>query len=591
MNEFFELSIVVLIATLVAFAMRMLRQPIVIGYILAGVLAGPVAFNVIHSEETIHLFSKLGITILLFIVGLGLNPQAIREVGRVAVLGGVGQIVLTTAIGYGLALLLGLSSLHALYVSLALTFSSTIIILKLLSDKGDMHKLYGKISLGFLVIQDLVATFVLVGVTTFSGPVYNSALQTGLLLGAKSIALAAGLYLISRYLLKRIARMAAKSQELLYLFSIAWGFGLAGLFAVAGFSVEIGALVAGITLSTTAYASEIRSRLCPLRDFFIMLFFILLGSQINPASAVSVLPQALVLSLFVLVGNPLIVILLMRKLGYRKRTSFQAGVTIAQISEFSLILATLGLAVGHLTPQIVSLVTVVGLITITGSTYMILYADKLYPLVSRFLSPFEKAPKAFESTTERHYDAVLFGFNRAGTDFVQALHQRNFEPLVVDYDPASIERLAAKNISHRFGDAADLEFLLSLEFEQVRLIVSTLPDYESNVLVLRTVRRHAPDAVVICLAYDSREALKLYKEGATYVLMPHYIGAEFASKLIRQHGDNPRSYQVRRQHHLAALRQRIDHDLAGALIDDLKPELPKQGHTTRRHIGKPKSRE
>lgn len=573
MGEFFELSLVILITTGVAFLTRFLRQPLVIGYILAGVLAGPVMLNIIHSEDTIHLFSKLGITILLFIVGLGLNPQALKEVGWRILLGGVGQVVLTASGAFVVATMLGYSFVPALYIALALTFSSTIIILKLLSDRGEMHRLYGKIALGFLVIQDLVATMALVCVSTFASPTQQPPLEVVALLMLKSMLLAGGLYGFTKYCLKPIVRTAAKSQELLYLFSISWGLGLAGLFAMAGFSVEIGALVAGITLSSTAYATEISSRLKPLRDFFVLLFFVLLGSQINPASAWNVMPQALLLSLFVLAGGPIIVILLMRRLGYRPRTSFQTGISLAQISEFSLILAALGLSVGHLTEPVVSLITVVGLITIAISTYMITYADKLYPHFRRYLKLFgnhtshEPAP-----SIDRSHDAVLFGFNRVGVDFVKALRGSGLSPLVIDYDPRAVDRLANHNLAHRYGDATDIEFLHSLEFEQVKMVISTLPDFESNLLILRTARKHSPDSVVITLAHDSKEALKLYRQGATYVLMPHYIGAQYAASMIREHGVDHRAYQKRKEEHLVSLQQRIEGDIIDTVVEDLAPK-------------------
>jgi Kef-type K+ transport system membrane component KefB/Trk K+ transport system NAD-binding subunit len=570
MNEFFEISLVILITTGVAFLTRFLRQPLVIGYILAGVLAGPVVLNMIHSEDTIHLFSKLGITILLFIVGLGLNPQALKEVGWRVLVGGFGQVILTASGAFIVATLLGYSFVPALYIALALTFSSTIIILKLLSDKGEIHRLYGKIALGFLVIQDLVATMALVAVSTFAAPTQQPPLEIAGLLALKSLGLGAGLYLFTKYALKPIARWTAKSQELLYLFSISWGLGLAGLFAAAGFSVEIGALVAGITLSSTAYATEISSRLKPLRDFFVLLFFVLLGSQINPNSALHILPQAIFLSAFVLAGGPIIIILVMRRLGYRPRTSFQTGIALAQISEFSLILAALGLSVGHLDESVVSLITVVGLITIAVSTYLIIYADKLYPHIHRYLKLFgnhtnhEPAPSA-----QRAHDAVLFGFNRVGVDFVRALRSRGLSPLVIDYDPRAVERLAKHDLAHRYGDATDVEFLLSLEFEQVKMVVSTLPDFESNLLILRTARKHNPDSVIITLAHDTKEALKLYRQGATYVLMPHYIGAQYAASMIREHGADHRAYRKRKEEHLISLQQRIEGDIIGTVVEDL----------------------
>lgn len=563
MNEFLELSLVIMLAALFGFAARALKQPLVISYILTGIVAGPAVLDILHSKELVEVLSKMGITILLYIVGLGLNPRALREVGKVAVVTGVGQVLITVVLGFLLASAMGIPPLPAFYVALALAFSSTIIILKLLSDKGDTHKLYGKISIGFLLVQDLIATLALLLLSTFGT---SSGLPMELTLAltfGKGVLLLAGVLLVSHYLLKRITQVAARSQELLYLFSIAWGLGVAGLFAFAGFSVEIGALAAGVALAPTPFAAEIGARLRPLRDFLILLFFVLLGAEMDMASTVSVIPQAVVLSLFVLIGNPLVMIFLMKRLGYRKQTSFKTGLAIAQISEFSLILVALGLVLGQLTQPIVSLVTLVGLITIAGSTYMILYADKLYTRFEKYLRFMEAPTKA--PTGEEHFTAVLFGYNRVGRDLIKRLRAQDLKPLVVDYDPAAIKRLERHNVLHRFGDATDIAFLEELDLSSAQMLVSTLTEYESNLLLLRTATRHNPDCLSIVFAESARDALRLYRNGATHVVMPHYLGAQYTTALIEQNGLKAGPYLKQQRRHIAELEKRVEPEVAEAI--------------------------
>lgn len=558
MEIFTELAIVVSVATGIAFAMRALKQPLIVGYILAGILVGPYALNVLRSTHEIELFSKIGITVLLFIVGLNLSPKVIREVGKVSLVTGLGQVIFTSAIGFLIALILRIDRVAALYVSIALTFSSTIIILKLLSDRGDLDKLYGKISIGFLLVQDIVATLILLVVSSFSQTQGASVVNIVVILLAKSLMLGIGLYIISGHIMPRVSRLAATSPELLFLFSMTWGLGLSALFHVLGFSVEIGALIAGATLSLTPFAYEIGSRLKPLRDFFIVLFFVLLGSQMVLDNVGSLLFPALVLSLFVLIGNPVIVIILMNLLGYKRKTGFMAGLTVAQISEFSLILAALGFNMGHLSKEILSLITLVGLVTIAGSTYLILYADALYPRLENFLKLLElkKQKKKERGAENEQYEFVLFGYDRVGDDFVRSFQALQKPYLVIDFNPSSIERLQKEGVPFRYGDAEDVEFLQELDFSRVRMVVSTIPDFKTNVLMVKHVIDENAHAIVIVLSHDIAHAEALYDAGATYVIMPHYLGARYGSQMIMRLGLDKQEFNEERERHLKHLAKR-----------------------------------
>lgn len=305
-------------------------------------------------------------------VGINLNPKVLKEVGKVSLFTGIGQIVFTTGIGVLLCLALGFNLITSFYVSIAFAFSSTIIIMKLLSDKGEVNSLYGKVSVGFLVVQDLIAIVVLIFISSMGGQ--NSAsMITNMLIG---LGLVGVLLLFSIYLLPRFLKFVAKSQEFLLLFSIGWCLILAALFFAFNFSIEIGALLAGFFLSFSPYRFEINFKLKPLRDFFLILFFVLLGLQMTFGNISNYILPIIVMSLFILIGNPIIVMIIMGLSGYKKRTGFMAGLTVAQISEFSLILIALGISVGHLNPEILSFATFVGLFTITGSPYMIIYLIK-----------------------------------------------------------------------------------------------------------------------------------------------------------------------------------------------------------------------
>jgi len=555
--SFTELSLLIAIGVLISIFMRAIRQPLIIGYIITGVVVGPTVFDLIKSGETIEVFAQFGIALLLLIVGLGLNPRVIKEVGKIAGLIGVGKVIIATGVGYGVSKALGYDDTASVFIGISLSFSSTIIILKLLSDKKEQNRLYGKIAIGFLLVEDLIATLVLIGVAAMgrgSGfSVYD--LQTLVL---KSVLLVSGLLFVRWLVLPRLNRMIAKSQEFLFLFAIGWGLGIAALFSKAGFSLEIGALLAGVTLASQPYAQEIASRLKPLRDFFIVLFFISLGSHLGLSQISTVLPAALLLSALVLVGNPLIVMSIMGISGYTKKTSFKAGIAGAQISEFSFILLLLATQLDQISTEVLSLITVVALLTIAVSTYVIIYSDQLYVLFERYLQLFERRKVHREHENTKHYELVLLGYQRGGQEFIKVFKSLKRSYVVVDYDPLIIDTLESHQEPYVYGDVTDLELLDEVNLQHARLIVSTISDFAINDFLAKWLEGVNPNAVFICSADTIEQAAELYESGASYVMLPHYIGTEKMSSFIRKSGLRKVEFRHYREKHLAYLQTHLD---------------------------------
>ena len=550
---FIALSLTILIAVVVSAIMRLLKQPLIIGYIVTGILVGPYFFNLITQTPTMEIFSKIGVALLLFTVGLHLNPKIIKEVGKISLITGIGQVIFTSVFGFLIARLIGFEIITSFYIAVALTFSSTIIIMKLLSDKGDLDKVYGKISVGFLIVQDLIVVIVLIVITTMSsGENLMATLSLTLLKGFLAIA---ALFFFGLYVLPKVVKRVAKSQEFLFLFSIGWCLVFASAFFLLDFSIEVGALLAGITLSLTPYSNEIGSKMKPLRDFFIVIFFIIIGSQMVISDIAQNWVPILVFSLFILIGNPIIVMTLMGLMGYKKRNGFQAGLTVAQISEFSIILIALGVSVGHLSAEVLSLVTTIGLITIAGSTYMIMYSHKLYPLLAPYLKIFEKKKTKKDSNMEKNYEAVLFGYNRIGFSILHSLKNIRKNYLVVDFDPNIVSILNKTGIPCIYGDVYDSEFLEELPLNKLQLVISTIPEFESNELLLDFMKRKNPDAVVVLRADEIGNALKLYELGADYVLTPHFLGGEHVSKLIKRHDVIKENYTKEKDKHMNMIKK------------------------------------
>ncbi|MBD3249939.1 sodium:proton exchanger [Candidatus Woesearchaeota archaeon] len=532
---FTELSMILLITVVVTGIMKILRQPSIIGYIISGILAGPFVFNIIDSHDTLNAFSHIGIALLLFLVGLNLNPRVIKDVGKISLVTGLGQVIFTTSIGFVIIRSFGFSTLASLYIAVALAFSSTIIIMKLLSDKRDLESLYGRISIGFLIVQDFIAIVILLAISTLNTKVNMASMAFETIL--KGIGGILVLFLLTIYLLPKLTRMIAKSQEFLLLFSLSWCFIIASAFHYLNFSIEAGALLAGITLSMSPYHFEISSRMRPLRDFFLILFFIVLGSKMIFSNIFANLPGILIFSFFVLVGNPLIVMILMGLLGYTKRNSFLCGLTVAQISEFSLIVINMGVSVGHLSSSILSLVTAVGLITFAGSTYMIMYSHKIYPKLSRFLSIFEKkGKKVDEHKYHEHddHDIVIFGYDRIGFDILESLKKIKKKFLIIDYDPEIITKLSKDNYDCMYGDANDSELLEELNLSQAKMVISTIPEMDTNLLIIKKVKEINKKAIIVVVSHHIEEAERLYEEGATYVIMPNFLGGQHFSTLLER---------------------------------------------------------
>ncbi|PAV24571.1 sodium:proton exchanger [Tamilnaduibacter salinus] len=536
-NTFVQIGIILGLAVIGGGIAQRLRQPLIVAFIAVGILLGPsVSGMVAHSSE-VELFARLGIALLLFIVGLKLDLHIIRTVGPVALASGLGQVVFTSVIGYLIAVTLGMAPVTALYVAVALTFSSTIIIVKLLTDKREVDSLHGRIAVGFLIVQDIVVVLVMIGLTAFGqgGDDVDlgwEALQV-LVKGAFMLVAVA---LLMRYVLPNVLHRLAHSSELLMLFAIAW----AVLGAVAGdalgFSREVGAFLAGVSIASTPYREQVAARLVSLRDFLLLFFFIELGATLDLSSLGAQVGSAIVLSVFVLVGNPLIVMAIMGVMGYRKRTGFLAGLTVAQISEFSLILAALGLSLGHLEQETVGLITLVGLITISVSTYMILYSHAIYERLAPWLTLFERRVPHRELDApfdiKEGVDILLVGLGRYGAALAANLRDRGCRLLVVDFDPTTVLKHDRDGYYVHYGDAEDPEFVATLPLEHTRWVVSTVRDQTINRMLLHGLKQSNYPGRVAIATSSERHAQDLRDAGVDLVLIPYADAAKEASEWL-----------------------------------------------------------
>jgi Kef-type K+ transport system membrane component KefB len=524
-DVFTEMAVLLLLAAVIGAIGVRLRQPLIVAFIAVGILVGPSALGWVSANDQVDLLAKLGIALLLFVVGLKLDLHVIRTMGPVALATGLGQVIFTSVIGYSIAIALGMTPVTALYVAVALTFSSTIIIVKLLSDKREVDALHGRIAIGFLIVQDIVV--VMIGLTALGEAGDAASLgREAIDVLTKGCLFIVAIGLLMRYVLTPLLHQLARSQELLVLFAIAWAVALGAAGAHLGFSKEVGAFLAGVSLASTPYREAIGARLVSLRDFLLLFFFIDLGAGLDLATLGAQVAPVILLSLFVLIGNPLIVMTILGAMGYRKRTGFLAGLTVAQISEFSLILGALGLNLGHINADTMGLITLVGLITISASTYMILYSHPLYERISPWLDVFERQrahrEDAQDSTTEGNgIDVVLFGLGRFGSRMARELRQRGHRVLGVDFDPELVRRRQGDDYAVRYGDAEDLEFFATLPLGQVRWVLSSVREKPVNLALLHGLRDQDYKGRVAVTAHTTSDAGQLEQAGADRVLIPY----------------------------------------------------------------------
>ena len=554
-NLFGALSLVIVLAVAVSGLMRLLRQPLIVGYILTGVLLGPAFLHLLPDGSAFSVFSNLGITLLLFIIGLGLNATVIKRLGKVVAFASFIQMSVTLGAGYMAASAFELNAMTALVIGVALMFSSTIIIVKILNDKREQTRLYAQISIGILLLQDLAASVALLLLA--AGHSGNLSLTDIGILLVKGVGLAVALLLVSTQILTRLGKFIADSQEFLFLFALGWGFGIATLFELAGFSIEVGALFAGVSLAAMPFAQEAAARLKPLRDFFVVVFFIALGETLNFNHIGSALWPAIVFSVIVILVKPFATLASLGILGYTKQTSFKSSLTLSQVSEFSLIFVVLAATNGIVNETISTIITLTAIITIALSTYLMQYSDELFATFEHGLRFFERKVVRPESYQITGHPLILFGYHKGGQEFVKAFKAMHRKFVVVDYNPEVVEELERKNIEFVYGDATDLELLEELNVNKSKLIVSTITDFETNETLLAHIMRVNPHAIVICHSDSYEEAAALYRLGATYVMMPHLIGSERISNFVKRAGLSHKEFESYREKHLMLLESQL----------------------------------
>jgi len=528
-NLVLDLALIIGLATVFAIIARVVKQPLIIAYLVAGLLVGPLFFNLLNSTALFEGFAHIGLALLLFIAGLHLDFRALKSFWKVSFVAGVGQVLLTSSIGFFIARYFGYSNIVSLYIAGALAFSSTVVISLLSKNSLDSETIQGRISTGILIFQDLMVAVVLMLLPLIGKGTGFSAMDVFIQL-SEGLLLIMAFFLFAYFALPSLLRVVSKNQEILLLFSMSWALFAASIFDYFNFSLEVGALIAGMTLASSKFSFEIGSKIKPLRDFFVVTFFVFFGSLVSSFNYDMGI-KLVVFSAFVLIGNPLIIMFFMRLFGFKKRTNFLTGVTMAQVSEFSLILAFVGFSLGVLPAEVLSLIILIGLVTMALSSYAIYYSNFIFSKLSPLLGIFDgKKRQLGNSSKSKQYDVILFGYNRLGYNILKSLKESKKKYLVVDYDPVTVSKLSKKRSNCLYGDANDLDLLSDMKLNKAKVVISTIPELETNELILRSINN--PEVVFIPTSHRIADTKKLYDSGANYVIMPHFLGGEYISHML-----------------------------------------------------------
>jgi Kef-type K+ transport system membrane component KefB len=560
-NFFLDLTVIICLAAVLSLIFRFLKQPEILAYILTGIIIGSFHLFQSSSQDMLQTMSQVGVTLLLFMVGLEIRVSDFFSIGKSLILAALGQVVLTFLAGFAISTVLGLNLMSSFYVATALTFSSTIVVIKILSDKRELHSLYAKFSVGILLAQDIVAIGLLMFLSGFSANATGlDFLMNVLLILVKGVVLVGIVVLLSKQVFPKIIESISKSPETLFLASLAWVFGLAAVISsrYVGFTIEIGGFLAGLALANSMANYQIIAKAKTLRDFFIVIFFVLLGIQMSFGSIYTVIIPAIILSIFVILVKPFLVMIVMAAMGYRKRTAFLTGLSLSQISEFSLILVFAGYKLGVFDQSVVSLVTLVGLISFFVSSYALIKSKALYRMFAGKLNFLERNVKQEEivqsedkmENLQNH--VVVVGGDQMGESILEALEDMDILVVVVDFDPKIVEKLKDKKVHRLFGDIADLDIQERAKLDEAKMVISTIPDIEDNLLLLKELKHENRKAKIVVTAMDTRDAKILYKEGADYVILPHLAGGRQIAKIILDdHLDNIENLKQKDQKYLS----------------------------------------
>lgn len=550
-NIFIQLALILGLVSIFGFLTKITKLPLVIAYLSVGLLISFTALFDPSVSVVLHFLPEIGVAFMLFLVGMDLDLREIKTLGKPILITAILQLMITTLIGSSIARWVGFAEIESWYLGVGLALSSTVVVVKILSEGKDLNSLYGKLSLGILLVKDLLAVILILILTSsssFFGLGYQQAFPFITIL-LKIILVFAFVFIISKFLLPFIFKKVSDSGELLFLTALAWCFAYISFAVLLGFSVMVGAFLAGIALASSQYHYHIEGKVKPLRDFFVALFFVYLGTQVDFAILQETFPLILLFTAYALLVKPIISLLLLGIFGFRKHTMFKTAINLTQISEFSLILLVLGLERNVVSREALTTIAFAGALSITLSSILISYSDKLYKVLSKFLGFFER--KDLRHDIEKKDDfpeknhVVVIGADKVGVEIINFLHTEKVPQLVLDFNPHIVEVLSKQKVPVIYGDMSDPDVLDKLNLQTAEMVISTVGNFEDNKLLLEDLKIRNISVPVIVRASSIEVVADLYKMGADYVIVPEVLAGDFLVKQLKSHLENKSYFKTR----------------------------------------------
>ena len=550
-NIFIQLAIILGASSILGFLTHKFKLPILIAYLLVGLMLATLTLFNLKDSAILHFLPEIGIAFVLFLVGMELDLREIKLLGRPILMASTLQIIISSIAGFAIAGSLGFGTVESVYLGVGLAFSSTIVVVKLLLEKNDLNSLYGKLSVGILLLEDLIAVLILLGLTV-SSSFFNLGLQQAFPIVTfilKVVLLFGSTIIINKYILPKIFDAVSESAELLFLSAIAWCFIYVAFALSLGFSVVIGAFLAGVGLASSPYHYQIQGKVKPLRDFFLTLFFVYLGTQVNFTDVSRVYPTIIVFTLYASFFKPVVFLLVLGSFGFRKHTMFQTSVNLSNLSEFSLIILLTGFQMGFVSSSALSVIAVSLILSTIISSLMIAKSPKLYKYVKSTLAFFErKTPHKLIAETS-HYQlkdhVVVIGSHQVGESLVRFFEKSNTPFVVLDFNPYQVEKLIDAKIPVVFGDMGDPEVLEVLNLNDAKMLISTVPNLIDNKLLIEEAKDRKLNIPVIVRSDFIKEAENLYKFGASFVFLPDIVSGEFLVDMLKNHLDDKEFFKDR----------------------------------------------
>lgn len=557
-NIFIQLAVILSLSSALGLFVYRFKLPLLIAYLTSGLLLSALTSVDVSRSSALSFLPDIGIAFVLFLVGMELDLREIKNYGKQILTAGILQVIISSVLGTFIAQSFGFKTTEAIYLGIGLSFSSTLVVVKLLLDRKDITSLYGKLSLGILLLEDLLAVIILLGMTSATHFSLANALPVSVFF-IKVIALFAAAILLNKYFLSFIFKMVSDSGELLFLTALAWCFSFITLASLFGFSVLIGAFLAGVVLASSPYHFHIQGKIKPMRDFFTALFFVYLGTRVNFSHIVSVYPLILIFASYAVLVKPLIFLLIFGIFGFRKHTMFLTAINLSQVSEFSLIILLVALKTGQVSDAGLTVIALSSVLSFIVSSLMISQSGKIYKYVQGLAAFFERRKTVSEEKQENKLinHVVIIGSHRVGGEIVRFLKKEGQSLVVLDYNPHQVEILLSQGIPVIYGDMSDPDILDILNLSDAKMVISTAPDLEGNKTLLEDLKVRHLNVTAIVRAQTIKEARGLYKAGADYVIIPDLLAGDFLLDMLKDHLNDGSFFKERPRIELEKLSHKI----------------------------------